>query len=92
MNSHIVCLKNKRNNFIRERPIYNPAVSVAEGKGNLHAVCCSLLKQLIRASYKFPSENVFVSINGFMHIGLLLSQRPRKRAEFGCNSLETINR
>jgi hypothetical protein len=81
-----------RKNFIRERPIYNPAVSVIEGKGNPHRVICAFLKQLIRASYKFPSENVFVSINGFMHIGLLLSQRPRKSAEFGCNSLETINR
>jgi hypothetical protein len=92
MNSHIVCLKNKRNNFIRELPIYHPAVSVPEGRGNLRAIICSLLKQLIRASYKFPSENVFVSINGFMPYWPFIKPTSEKMRGFGCNSLETINR
>jgi hypothetical protein len=67
-------------------------VSDPEGKGRWNATSCPFLEQLIRTSYKFQRENVFVSIRAFMHIGLLSIQRLRKRADFGCNSLETINR
>jgi hypothetical protein len=92
MISHQLSLKTKRNNFIRERPIYNPAVSDPEGKGTRHASPCPFFKRLIRARYKFQSENVFVSKNGLMHIGLLLIQRPGEWAVPVCNSLETNSR
>jgi hypothetical protein len=81
--SRSVCLKNERKNFVKECRIYNPAVSDPEGKDNLHATSCPFFKRLIRASYKFKKENVFVSIRAFMHIGLLLMQRPRNRADSG---------
>jgi len=34
---------------------------------------CPFFHQLIRASYKFPRENVFAISFAFMHIGLLLT-------------------
>lgn len=70
---HALCLKIKRNNFIKECLPYNRAVSFPEGKDAPLAISCTFFKQLIRASYKFPKENVFVSSRGFMHIGLLLT-------------------
>jgi hypothetical protein len=79
-------------NSASEWRIYNPAVSDPEGKGNAYAAVCTFFNQFIRANYKFQKENVFVSIRALMHIGLLLIQRIRKRADSRCNSLETINR
>jgi hypothetical protein len=70
--SLFVCLKNKRKDFIAESRPYNRAVSIPEGNGAIHAILRLFLLQFIRASYKSPRENVFVSIRAFMHIGLLL--------------------
>jgi hypothetical protein len=85
-------LKKQAKNSISERRIYHSAMSVLKGKSVLRAASCRFFRQLICAGYKFPRENVFVSIKTFMHIGLLLSQRQRKQRDFRCNSLEIINR
>jgi hypothetical protein len=58
----------------------------------LFADFCLFSQQLICASYKFPRENVFVSVSGFMHIGLLLTNLKTKLATIGCHSREIIDR
>jgi hypothetical protein len=87
-----LCPKNKRNNFSTKSLPYNPAVRLSEGKDTRHADSCPFFQQLIRASYKFPRENVFVSSLAFMHIGLLLTNRKAKASKAGCNGREIFDR
>jgi hypothetical protein len=67
-------------------------VRFSRGKARAHADFCAFFQQLIRASYKFPRQNVFVSALAFMHIGLLLTNPRDALATSGCHGREIFDR